>query len=223
MFYSDYRIEDLIEQIKAEVDSYNEVPQNELLMAYNTCILQLYKGVIKEQKVISYPAYGQKIQLLHGKKETDRIEFENVEAVKIGLTTYTKATAKGSSGFEHCYYKGLKEENMDTIVLDEAPTGGETMTIYYNDVPKIVKSLNDVTSNSNVESDSDVESVVVTNDKEFIPLPNEYVPMVYSFVRGEAYKWINEDSLSAKWISDYNAQLEAFTAWIATNKPQFGA
>jgi hypothetical protein len=46
--------------------------------------------------------------------------------------------------------------------------------------------------------------------------------MLAARLRGEAYKLANEDALAAKWLSDYNAQLDDFKAFSAAHAPSFG-
>lgn len=207
----------MIKQIKTEVDSYSEIPENILLMAYNTAIRQLYRGVIKDEKAARYTpttyndgagdSYSM-ITLTNADDNKARIEFEDVEKVKVGSVTYTRCTAKGSEGFEKFYYKGdATSDGYDTILLEKLVSPSAVATVYYDEAPKAY---------------TDITTLFDTEDMKYIPLPNEYVPMIYAAVRGEAYKWVNEDALSAKWISDYNAQLAGFSEWIKTTKPQYG-
>jgi hypothetical protein len=46
--------------------------------------------------------------------------------------------------------------------------------------------------------------------------------MVAAKMRGEAYKIANEDGLAAKWLADYNAQLESFKVWAADRNHRYG-
>lgn len=50
---------------------------------------------------------------------------------------------------------------------------------------------------------------------ETVKLPVEFIELVYSKLRGEAYKLANEDGLAAKWLADFNAKLEDFNVWLA--------
>lgn len=61
----------------------------------------------------------------------------------------------------------------------------------------------------------------VFGDEE-IYLPPEFMPMLAAKLRGDAYKLANEDVLAAKWLADYNAQLEDFKAFTASHAPVFG-
>jgi hypothetical protein len=59
-------------------------------------------------------------------------------------------------------------------------------------------------------------------DSENIALPPEFIDLISSRVRGEIYKIVNEDGLSAKWLSDYNSQLENFKIWAMSRNLRFG-
>lgn len=49
-----------------------------------------------------------------------------------------------------------------------------------------------------------------------IMLPLEWIDIMLSRLRGEAYKLVNEDGISAKWLNDYNNLIEQFKVWLAT-------
>ena len=61
-----------------------------------------------------------------------------------------------------------------------------------------------------------------TTGDEYVALPPEFVDMAAAKMRGEAYKIANEDILAAKWLADYNAQLENFKVWAMTRNERFG-
>lgn len=46
-----------------------------------------------------------------------------------------------------------------------------------------------------------------------VALPDEFIELAASRLKGEAYRSANEDVLAAKWFADYNQKLEAFGAW----------
>lgn len=55
-----------------------------------------------------------------------------------------------------------------------------------------------------------------------INIPIEFIDMLAARMRGEAYKIANEDNLSAKWLSDYNIQLESFKLWATRRNERYG-
>ncbi len=46
-----------------------------------------------------------------------------------------------------------------------------------------------------------------------VALPDEFIELAASRLKGEAYRAANEDVLAAKWLSDHNQRLEAFQNW----------
>jgi len=56
-----------------------------------------------------------------------------------------------------------------------------------------------------------------------VALPPEYLDMAGAKIRGEAYKIANEDGLAAKWLADYNTQMENFKVWAASRNERYGA
>ena len=61
------------------------------------------------------------------------------------------------------------------------------------------------------------------NDELHVALPVEYLDMAGAKIRGEAYKIANEDGLAAKWLSDYNQQVENFKVWAIQRNERYGA
>jgi hypothetical protein len=60
------------------------------------------------------------------------------------------------------------------------------------------------------------------NSADEVALPPEFVDLATARMRGEIYKIANEDGLAAKWLSDYNSQLESFKIWAAKRNERFG-
>ena len=46
-----------------------------------------------------------------------------------------------------------------------------------------------------------------------VALPDEFIELAASRLKGEAYRAANEDVLAAKWFAEYNQKLDAFGAW----------
>ena len=57
---------------------------------------------------------------------------------------------------------------------------------------------------------------------DIVAVPPEFLDLVAAKMRGEAYKIANEDGLAAKWLADYNAQLESFKVWAAGRNQRYG-
>jgi hypothetical protein len=57
---------------------------------------------------------------------------------------------------------------------------------------------------------------------KYVMLPIEFIDLIKAKLRGEAYKYANEDNLAAKWLNDYNVLVETFKAWLSNKQPEFG-
>lgn len=55
-----------------------------------------------------------------------------------------------------------------------------------------------------------------------VMVPPEFIELVASRMRGEAYKVANEDGQAAKWLAEYNAQVENFKVWAAARNDRYG-
>lgn len=56
------------------------------------------------------------------------------------------------------------------------------------------------------------------SENTYIPLPNEFLPMLAARVRGEVYRLVNEDAPAAKWLALYNAYLADFHTYLAARR-----
>ena len=199
MFKSDYTIKEMVDRLTAEMKSYSDVPAEIMLMAYNSVIQKLYRGVIKECVRRNYDAgdvEGLKVLSLSEIK----IKFEDVEKIVVEGHSFVKVSAEHAEAFDNTYYK--KGDDAVLTGTAVAKINGNNVVVFYNETPAITKEVS-----------GDV----------YIPIPDEFVGMIYAYVRGECYKWLNEDALAAKWLNDYNAQLVSFTEWIAQLRGPIGA
>ena len=90
------------------------------------------------------------------------------------------------------------------LIIGKPYPDADEIRIIYNARPALKRADNDAFGN------------------EEIYIPPEFLPMLAARLRGEAYKLANEDALAAKWLSDYNAQLDDFKAFSAAHAPSFG-
>jgi len=67
-----------------------------------------------------------------------------------------------------------------------------------------------------------VKPKIKTATSEYIYMPYEWIDLVFAKLRGECYKLANDDSQAAKWLADYNAQLESFKVWVEEHQKRFG-
>jgi hypothetical protein len=117
---------------------------------------------------------------------------EDITAIYAGTDALAKVSAE--------LLPLMRNSNFYAICDGEVLTdyGDGEFTVYYIDRPALKTSSNYST--------------------ETVRIPTEFLELVYSKLRGEAYKLANEDGLAAKWLADYNARLADFAAWHEQRK-----
>lgn len=60
------------------------------------------------------------------------------------------------------------------------------------------------------------------DEESYINLPIEFVDMLAARLRAEAYKLANDDAQGAKWMMDYNTQLETLKVWASMRNVRYG-
>ena len=203
MFDSGIPVQDLIEELKnTEVDIALEIPDATYVTWLNAVQQLLYTEIIKEQKkttvagVINNPI---DLSDIYDKAIENKPRFEDIHAVyaRIGNNDIQliKSTIASGNIFPNTFYKDNNNIGYHT------ETEPEEMTIVYIAKPVLVgEAIND------------------TN----VMVPVEFIDLIKSKLRGEAYKLANEDAIAAKWLNDYNAHLETFKAWISEKSSTFG-
>lgn len=212
MFDSKVKASDLIRIIKGEVDAAPSLPDDVYLRFIDETEQLLYSEIIKEIHVISVNAQdGGTYPLVRGKdftralslpcqsgeKDADDIRFEDIHAVFAGGTQLIKAAATGRR-FPDSYYK----IGNDLYVKCDSISEDEPIEIYYYIRPALKSRKGGADDNINI--------------------PTEWLPIISSKLRGEAYKLVNEDYAAAKWLNDYNYLLEGFKTYMAKRASEFG-
>jgi hypothetical protein len=69
-----------------------------------------------------------------------------------------------------------------------------------------------------------VRPAIKTKDdsSDTVKVPYEWLDMVLAKIRGEEYKLAGDDAQAAKWLGDFNAQLESFKAWVSLRQRWYG-
>ena len=195
MFDSGISVNNLIDELKDEVDIALEISDATYITWLNSLQQLLYTEVIKEQKktVLKPPFEYNKIDmsLLSGNNE-NKPRFEDIHTVYADDIQLIKSTVSSGVIFPNTFYK-----DADDLVFNA--TVNNNLTVVYFDKPALIK-----------------------DGTENVALPIEFIELAKSKLRGEAYKLANEDSIAAKWLNDYNVHLETFKAWIADKAPTFG-
>ncbi|MCH5213193.1 MAG: hypothetical protein J1G06_09265 [Oscillospiraceae bacterium] len=214
MFDSGITAKELIEDIQSEADIEIPIPDKTYIEWLNAVEQLLYGEIIQEQNEATLGVLLHTAEIPDGGEYeysyhvfslsnidvpggADKIRFEDIITVFAGPVQLIKTTAIGAAGqqFPNCWYKA-----------------GDAVKVYTNIYSSIDAFYNVRPALKTPDNYSDVN----------VRVPYEFISLVKAKLRGEAYKLANEDMLAAKWLNDYNAQLQDFAAWIQAKQPQFG-
>ena len=217
MFDSGISVKNLIEELKnTEVDIALDIPNATYVSWLNALQQLLYTEVIKEQREYrSEPeaqvenilfATGEEIGLFRLSRikpstKENKPMFEDIIAFYIDKTRLIKSSVDSGVVFPNTFFKYENDIGYNFNGLND---GTKERIIYYVKPALVKVDDNDVINDVNVM------------------VPVEFIDLVKSKLRGEAYKLVNEDGIAAKWLNDYNVQLETFKAWINEKSPNFG-
>ena len=195
MFNSGKSVSDLIEELNTEVDVADEIPDSTYIGWLNAIEQLCYSEIIKEQRELTVSDAESPIKLkeLTVSDEESPIRFEDIYAVYADEVQLMKTTLASGKIFPDTFYKEKDDLGFNS------PYMTKELKIVYFARPKIKTS----TSGN-------------------VAFPVEFVDMVKAKLRGEAYKLMNEDELSGKWMNDYNILLETFKAWCENKTSHFG-
>ena len=199
MFDSGIKAAALIEQIKKEADIAIPVPDSSYILWLNALEQLLYTELIREQgKIELSNVSGSVIDIdtLSVPDGEGSVRFEDILAIYADRTQLIRSTVASGSIFPDTYYK-----TGNNIGVNMAFQPERIKLIY------LIKPELKTTDNINTRN---------------IMLPVEFTELVKAKLRGEAYKLVNEDSIAAKWINDYNILLETFKSWLSAKQADFG-
>ena len=204
MFDSGISVKALVDELKTtEVDIALEIPDATYVSWLNSLQQLLYTEIIKEQKKTTLQGtILNPVSLSLIIKETDEEApiFEDIYAVYADGVQLIKSSLTSGVIFPNTFFK---DHNSIGFNVTQPIT---EMTIVHIVKPALVT----VTSHGNISEGINVR------------VPIEFIDLVKSKLRGEAYKLANEDGLAAKWLNDYNTHLETFKAWIDEKSANFG-
>lgn len=204
MYSSGITAQELIETIKSETDISIPVPDKSYIHSINAIEQFIYSELLNEFV---------KVDIKYSEIENDIIPLDSLEKPNNTLSPIfddvirifadgdevERAGANAAYDFteKNLFYN--KYDNNITLSLERRP---DTITVIFRIRP-ILKAENNINT-------------------QYVYVPIEFLDLVSSKVRGDVYKLVNEDVLSAKWLSEYNAQLESFKIWAAGKNQRFG-
>lgn len=199
MFDSGIKASELILQIKDEADISIPIENTSYIAWMNSLEQLLYTELIQEQGKIEINNFsGSVIDIctLNVPSGEAPLRFEDIHAVYADHIQLIKSTVASGSIFPNTFYKIGNNIGLNT---DSNP---EKITIVYYVKPKLKTA--DIFNNLNVM------------------VPIEFIDLVKSKLRAEAYKMVNEGDIASMWINDYNVLLETFKEWLSWKQPRIG-
>lgn len=208
MFDSGISAKDLIAQLKSEVDAAAEIPNATYITFLNALEQMLYADFIKEQNTVkvsfspsvnTFPATVD-LSALEIPDTEDNVMFEDIYAVYVNHNLQLiKTSAANGIIFPNSYYK----TGVNLSYSSKNPVR-EIRIVYI--VKPAVKTVD--------------ENDVIQDGNVMIPL--EFIELVKSKLRYEAYMLVNEYTAAANWVNVFNSLLTTFSEWLANREPQFG-
>ena len=204
MYDSGITAKNFIDSVKEESDITIVIPDASWYRWLASVEQILYTEVLKEYDVVKKGITDSSAEVsvtlgdLPVASGCDRITFDDVIAV---FMDYLELERSGETAALQYPEKPLYYTDYNGNLYARSPIYAEQMVIVYRKRPP-VKTATSTTSH--------------------VMVPVEWLDLVGAKLRGEAYKIANEDGLSAKWLNDYNTQLESLKVWAAKRNERYG-
>ena len=205
MFDSGISVKNLLSELNTEVDIALDIPDATYVEWLNSLQQLLYTEFIKEQKrfvIASPPESPIGMDVIKTDDNENPPRFEDIYAVYADEVQLIKSSVTSGVIFPYTYYKDNNNIGYNTRIVDGVQVIPGKLTIVYIVKPALIDY-------------NDIENAKVM-------MPIEFIDLVKAKLRGEAYKLANEDSLSSKWLNDYNVLLETFKLWLSEKASNFG-
>lgn len=202
MYDCGIKASELIKSVRDEADVSLGIPDETFLRSINTVEQFLYSEILKEyiSVQIDYADIADDVVSLGDIAMPDGCDcavFDDIIKVFADEWELERSGVIGVIQFpEKMMYYSDFDDNV-RLSVTEYP---EKITFVVRLRPALKSKVND--SNVNV--------------------PAEFVELICARMRGDAYKIVNEDGIAAKWLNDYNNQLETFKIWAMERSARFG-
>lgn len=204
MYDSGITAKNFIDSVKDESDITIVIPDASWYRWLASVEQILYTEVFKEYDVVKKDVTASSAEVTVTLRDLpvavgcDSITFDDVIAV---FMDYLELERSGETAALQYPEKLLYYTDYNGKLYARSPIYAEQMVIVYRKRPP-VKTATSTTSH--------------------VMVPVEWLDLVGAKMRGEAYKIANEDGLSAKWLNDYNTQLESLKVWAAKRNERYG-
>lgn len=189
----------LISAVKNEADISVTIADSVWIRAINTVEQLIYTEILKEYSSVKVSADTETLSLsgISVASNVAPLAYDDIIKVFADDIELVRAGIVGATEFPE---KDLYYTDYNGNLIFNITEYAENITIIYRLRPKL--------------------KTTAGSDK--VAVPPEFLDMVAAKMRGEAYKIANEDGLAAKWLADYNAQLESFKVWATTRNDRYG-
>lgn len=202
MFDSGISAKALIAELQSEVDVALPITNSTCVTWLNSLQWLLYSAIIKEQNDLIITEPQEDVIQLANLDVSDNeapIRFEDIYAVYADTTQLIKTSITSGFVFPDCFYK--KGDNL-AVKMQKTPN---FIKLIYHIKPKLIK----VNENDEIQDGN-------------VMIPIEFIELVKSKLRGEAYSLENEYGSASNWLNNYNILLENFKQWLSDKAQQFG-
>ena len=202
MFDSGISAKALIAELQSEVDVALPISNSTYVTWLNSLQWLLYSVIIKEQNDLIITEPQEDVIQLANLDVSDNeapIRFEDIYAVYADTTQLIKTSITSGFVFPDCFYK--KGDNL-AVKMQKTPN---FIKLIYHIKPKLIK----VNENDEIQDGN-------------VMIPIEFIELVKSKLRGEAYSLENEYGPASNWLNNYNILLENFKQWLSDKAQQFG-
>lgn len=214
MYDSQVKASTLITELQNTLDVAADIPTSMYASWLNELEQFVYTEIIKEQKV--YNGNVVWLEDIYPNISTSVIDHPEDESEVRG-SDVVAVYAKNTSG------DTTKESYRQLIEVTPA-SASMFSDWYYTEEKKIHFKRGNATQIA-VRIVYVVRPIIKTESnvaKYNVALPPEFMSLARAKLSAEAYKWVNEDGIAAKWMNDYNILLETFKQWISNKNPKFG-
>lgn len=198
MYNSNVAISSLIEQIESEADVITQIEDEFYLKWVNIVQQTLYKELIEQYSHSEVETDGDLyLDDIEVTSEQAPVEYDDIFKIYIDGEELTKASVTTAFTIpdKDIYYY----DSANSVVRIRCKIPYDKINVVYRVRPKIAEETS-----------------------EYIYLPYEWLEMLAAKIRGELYKIANDDVMAAKWLADYNTQLESFKVWIMKRNSRYG-
>lgn len=204
MYDSGITVSDLIQSVIEEAEMSIEIPIKSWYRWLNACEQFLYTELFNDHSLVTIPYDEIDNNTVHllaipVDNNTDTVRYDDIAKVYCDDIELDK----GCEEYSHIMYDKpmYYTDNNGGLVINPACEYVHCVRIVYRMRPKMKHPDDDIST---------------------LNVPIEFVDMVCAKLRGEAYKIANEDGLSAKWLNDYNTQLENLKVWVSERVSRYG-